>query len=44
MLEKKKKIDDSDNVTDAGDNDQSIFFLTVLENIKETSISFLKEV
>ena len=38
-LEKFKKLDDNSNVADAGNN-QSMFFLTVLENIKETRLKF----
>ena len=35
-----KNLDADDNATDAGDNDQSIFVLTVLEKIKETRLRF----
>ena len=38
-LEKFKKLDDNSNVADAGNN-QSMFFSTVLENIKETRLKF----
>ena len=30
-----KKLDAEDNATDAGDNDQLMFVLTILEKIKE---------
>ena len=33
-----KKIDDNDNVAGAGNNDESMFVLTILEKIKETSV------
>ena len=35
-----KNLDADDNATDAGDNDQSMFVLTVLEKIKETRLRF----
>ena len=38
-----KELHAHDHDTDAGDNDQSIFVLTILEKIKETK-KFLKEV
>ena len=33
-------LDADDNVTDAGDNDRSIFVLIILEKIKETRLKF----
>ena len=35
-----KKPDDNDKATDAGDNDKSMFVLTILEKIKETRLRF----
>ena len=35
-----KNLDADDNATDAGDNDQSMFVLTILEKIKETRLRF----
>ena len=35
-----KKLDTNDNATDAGDNDQSRFVLTILEKIKEARLKF----
>ena len=37
-----KKLDANANATDAGDYDQSMFVLTILENIKETRLKFSK--
>ena len=39
FVEQLKKLDDNYNATDAG-NDQSMFLLTILENIKETRLKF----
>ena len=33
-----KKIDDNGNVAGAGNNDEYMFVLTILEKIKETSV------
>ena len=35
-----KKLDAEDNATDAGDNDQSMFVLIILEKINETRLKF----
>ena len=37
---KLKKLDAEDNATDAGDNDQSMFVLIILEKINETRLKF----
>ena len=33
-------LDAGDNATDAGDNDQSMLVLTILEKLKETRLKF----
>ena len=35
-----KKLDDNDNATTDGGNDQFMFVLTILEKIKETRLKF----
>ena len=38
-----KQLDANDSATDAGDNNQSMFVLTILEKIKETRLKLSQE-
>ena len=40
MVGQLKKLDDNDNATTDGGNDQFMFVLTMLEKIKETRLTF----
>ena len=38
-----KQLDANDNAIDAGENNQSMFVLTILEKIKETRLKYSPE-
>ena len=39
----KKKLDTDDNATNAGNNDESMFVLTISGKVKETRLNFIKD-